>query len=290
MATRTISGSRLELFDEGSGEPLVLVHGSASDYRTWHAQRPVLAERFRVISYSRRYHWPNEPIPEGGVYRMMEHVDDLAELLRAVDAAPAHLVGHSYGGFLCLLLAIREPGLVRTLVLAEPPVVTLFVSDPPKPAELLKVLFTRPRTAAAIVKFGARGVEPARKAFRRGETDKGVEIFGDAVFGRGGFASLPEARRRQVLDNVTNVRAEVLGPAFAPLAAEEVRGVDIPTLLLTGERSISLFHRLADRVEELIPRVERAEVPGGSHMMHEDNPPAFNDAVLSFFGGHGATT
>ena len=150
-------------------------------------------------------------------------------------------MGHSYGGFLCLLLAIREPALVRTLVVAEPPVVTLFVSDPPKPAELLRLLFTRPRTAAAIVKFGALGVGPATKAFRRGDVEKGVEIFGGAVFGSGGFAGLPDERRSQVLDNLTNVRAEILGSGFAPLAADELRGLGVPTLLLTGERSIPLF-------------------------------------------------
>jgi hypothetical protein len=49
-----------------------------------------------------------------------------------------------------LLLAMREPRLVRTLVLEEPPAITLFVSSTPKPWELLRLLVSRPRTAAAI--------------------------------------------------------------------------------------------------------------------------------------------
>ncbi|NIT60692.1 MAG: alpha/beta fold hydrolase, partial [Aliifodinibius sp.] len=75
----------------------------------------------------------------------------------------AHLVGHSYGAFLSLLLAMRQPDYVRTLVLAEPPAITLFVSNNPKPLEILKLLVSRPRTAAAIIKFGAKGVTPAIK-------------------------------------------------------------------------------------------------------------------------------
>ena len=88
---------------------------------------------------------------------MIKQVDDLQALIRSLDAAPAHLVGHSYGAFLCLLLAIREPHLVRTLTLAEPPVTTLLVSNKPGPLEIMKLLVTRPRTAAAIITFGTSG-------------------------------------------------------------------------------------------------------------------------------------
>jgi pimeloyl-ACP methyl ester carboxylesterase len=290
MAQVDIEGTRFEYQENGSGEPVVFVHGSASDCRIWRFQRDVFAERFRAITYSRRYHWPNEPIPEGVDYAMAEHVDDLQRLLRALDATPAHLVGHSYGAFLCLLLAIREPDLVRTLVLAEPPVITLFVSNTPKPLELLKLLATRPRTAAAIIKFGATGVAPASKAFRKGDMEAGIRAFGDAVFGSGGYDRLPESRRAQVHDNLSNVKAELLGSGFVPLDAEQVQRVQAPTLLVTGEHSISMFHRLTDRLGELLPHAERIEIPGSSHMMHEDNASVYNAAVLSFLGEHHLST
>lgn len=286
MPQANVNSTALEYDEVGSGEPVVLVHGSASDYRTWHAQQEAFAERFRVLSYSRRYHWPNEPIPDGADYSMAEHVADLRAFLHALDAAPAHLVGHSYGAFLCLLLAMRDPSLVRTLVLAEPPVLTLFVSNTPKPLELLKLLGTRPRTAAAIIKFGAKGIAPATKAFKRGDMEGGLRTFGDAVFGPGGYDRLPEARKAQVHDNLTNVKAELLGSGFVPLSADAVRRVQAPTLLVTGEKGVGLFHRLTERLEELLPNTERVEIPGASHMMHEDNAPAFNASVLSFIEKH----
>jgi pimeloyl-ACP methyl ester carboxylesterase len=220
---------------------------------------------------------------------MNEHVDDLEALLRSLEAAPAHLVGHSYGAFLCLLLAMRKPSLVRTLVLAEPPVITLFVSSAPKPLEILALLATRPRTAGAIIKFGAKGVAPATKAFRRGDLEAGIRTFGDAVFGPGGYDRLPEARKAQVNDNISNVRAELLGSGFVLLHAKELQNVQTPTLLLTGENSIGLFHRLTERLAELLPRVERIEIPGASHMIHETNAPAYNRAVQSFLERHGRT-
>jgi non-heme chloroperoxidase len=273
------AGTSLEYVERGSGEPLVFVHGSASDHRSWLPQLEYFGDRYRTVVYSRRYHWPNEPIVPGAPYSMPQHVDDLAGVLGQLGAAPAHLVGHSYGGFVALLLAIRHPDLVRTLVLEEPPVLTLFVGIPPRPHELLKLLLTRPRTAVAIMKFGARGLGPATAAVRRGDLDAAIRCFGTAVLGAEAFGRLTAARLEQVRANF--FAEELLGDPFAPLGAEQVRSVRAPTLLVTGQRSPRLFHRLADRLHELLPHAERTEVAGASHNIHEDDPPAFNRAVLA---------
>ena len=284
MPKVNVNGAALEYLEEGNGEPLVFVHGSASDYRTWHLQQDALASRFRVVTFSRRYHWPNEPIPDGADYAMAEHIADLRALLHALDAAPAHLVGHSYGAFVCLLLAQQDPHVVRTLVLAEPPVITLFVSNKPKPLELLKLLATRPRTAAAIVKLGATGLGPATAAAKRGDMEAAMRLFGMAALGREAYSRLSEARREQV--RVNRIRAEFLGSGLLSLDVEKLRGIVTPTMLLTAQSSPRVFHRLADRLEELLPQAERVEVPDASHIMHEDNAPAFSTAVRSFIERH----
>jgi pimeloyl-ACP methyl ester carboxylesterase len=284
MPQVNVKDAALEYVEAGEGEPVVLVHGSASDYRTWHLQHEALAEQFRVISYSRRYHWPNELIPDGADYAMAKHLADLRAIVHARDAAPAHLVGHSYGAFLCLLLAQQEPCLVRSLVLAEPPVVTLFVSNTPKPSELLKLLVTRPRTAAAIIKLGATGLGPATAAAKRGDMEDAMRLFGMAALGRKAYGSLSQARKEQVRANL--FRAEFLGSGFLPLKVEELRGIRTPTLLLTGQSSPRVFHRLADRLEELLPRAVRVNIPDASHIMHEDNAPACTIAVRSFIEKH----
>jgi pimeloyl-ACP methyl ester carboxylesterase len=284
MTTVAIDGRRFECVERGTGAPVVLVHGSASDYRTWHSQLDALGERYRTIAYSRRYHWPNERIPEGVDYAMTEHVDDLQAFLHALQAAPFHLVGHSYGAFVCLLLAIREPGLVRTLVLAEPPVVTLFVGNPPRPSEILRVMLGRPRTGLAIMKFVARGAGPATAAARRGDIDAAMRIFGNAVLGRDFYARLSPSRLEQIRANA--IGAEFLGSGFAPLDEDDVRHLTAPTLLASAQHSPSFFHRLIDRLGVLLPRAERVEIRDASHIMHEDNAPAFNAAVLSFLDAH----
>jgi non-heme chloroperoxidase len=106
--------------EEGSGPPLILVHGSVSDYREWAKQMAPLARRYRVIAYSRRYHWPNEPPGADADASPERQVEDLAVIIKALGVAPAHIAGHSFGGAVALRLALRHPELVRSLILIEP--------------------------------------------------------------------------------------------------------------------------------------------------------------------------
>ena len=128
VRTAAVNGIALAYREQGEGEAVVFVHGSASDLRSWEQQLPAIGTRYRAIAYSRRYARPNEDIEPGADDQMLPHVDDLAALLRVTGATPAHLVGHSWGAFICLLAAIRHPETVRSLVLLEPPVVSLFVT------------------------------------------------------------------------------------------------------------------------------------------------------------------
>jgi pimeloyl-ACP methyl ester carboxylesterase len=58
---------------------------------------------------------------------------------------------------------------------------------------------------------------------------------------------------------------------------------------MNGEKSPALFHRVVDRLQELLPQAERIEIPAASHIVQEDNAPAYNTAVLSFLRQHDET-
>jgi len=277
---RTINGQALEYREDGAGEPVVLVHGSASDLRTWRGPAAGLARDHRVVAYSRRYHWPNAPIPAGADYAMAEHVDDLQALIEGLAAGPVHLVGHSYGAFLALLLTIRAPGLVRSLVLAEPPAVTLFLDNEPRPEQVLKLALARPRTLLALLRFWSRGVRPARAAARKGDLEKATRLFGRAVLGGRVRRRMSPERFEQAAANT--VAAEFLGSGLLPLAEDDVRRVGVPVLLVGGAESPALFRLILDRLEELLPRTRRVVIPGASHILHEDNLEAYLAAVRDF--------
>jgi pimeloyl-ACP methyl ester carboxylesterase len=287
VRTADVNGAALAYREQGEGEPVVFVHGSASDLRCWGQQLPAIGASYRAIAYSRRYARPNQDIEPGTDDQMLPHVHDLTELLRVLDAAPAHLVGHSWGAFICLLTAIRQPQLVRSLVLAEPPVLSLFMSTPPRPMELLRLFVRRPRTARVILSFTVKTAFPAMKAFRRGDDEQAIQTFGYGFLGKERYERLPEVRKQQLRENVNTLRAQLLGAGFPPLSEDEVRRVVAPTLLMTGERSPAFPLRLTGRLQQLLPNVECVEIAGASHGMTEENAAAANAAILGFLSRAG---
>jgi pimeloyl-ACP methyl ester carboxylesterase len=282
VRTAAVDGTALAYREQGEGEAVVFVHGSASDLRSWEQQLPAIGSRYRAIAYSRRYARPNEDIQPGADDQMLPHVDDLAAVLRVIDAAPAHLVGHSWGAFICLLAAIRHPEMVRSLVLQEPPVLSLFVSTPPRPRELLPLLVRRPKIALAILEFGARTIAPTQRAFRRGDADQALQAFAHGVLGKETYERLPVERKQQARENLGALRAQLLGAGFPALDEEDVRGIRVPTLLMTGQRSPAVLLRLTEHLQRLLPNAGRVEIAGASHAMQEENPRAVNEAILGF--------
>jgi pimeloyl-ACP methyl ester carboxylesterase len=101
----------------GSGSPLVLVHGSWSDPHGWDRVADGFARDFTVVRYDRRGHSDSERAP--GTTR--DDVRDLAALIEALDVAPAHVIGSSFGGVIAFQLAASSPELLRSLVSHEPP-------------------------------------------------------------------------------------------------------------------------------------------------------------------------
>ncbi|MCA9895813.1 MAG: alpha/beta hydrolase [Anaerolineae bacterium] len=283
MATFSVNGTTLEYEERGTGETVLLVHGSNGDMRTWAAQMEALSPHYRTVTYSRRFHWPNESISDGVDYSMPQQLDDLEVVIGNLGSEPVHLIGHSYGAFLSLLLAMRSPQLIKSMVLAEPPIFTLFLNIPPAPPDILKMLISTPLTGLTIMKFVATGLIPASKAAENNDLDKMLEIFGSAVLGKDVYRNLSPARLEQARAN--NFKMELLGSGFLPLNAEAIQRLQIPTLLINGADSPALFHRFNDRLQVLLPNVKRKIIPSASHMMHEDNSTAYNAAILEFLNG-----
>src|SRR4051795_6626825 len=76
----------LHYVERGSGVPVVFVHGSVDDYRTFEPQLEPLSKHYRVISYSRRYNFPNARRVPSGNHSALVEADDLANLLKALGA------------------------------------------------------------------------------------------------------------------------------------------------------------------------------------------------------------
>lgn len=115
---RTIDGVRLHWLEsgpQGSGPPLVLLHGLFDSHRTWDAVAPALAQRRRVLV-------PDLPgcglsARPDATYELGWHADIMAQWLRALGESQVDIVGHSYGGGVAQMLLLQRPMPLRRMVL-----------------------------------------------------------------------------------------------------------------------------------------------------------------------------
>jgi len=115
----TINGVELEYIVQGSGEPVVLIHGSiySDSYFPLMAQ-PILANHYRMINYHRRG-FAGSTHPDS-VASIRQQAADCNEFMETLNIDRAHIVGHSYGGTIALQLTIDAPNKIQTLSLLEP--------------------------------------------------------------------------------------------------------------------------------------------------------------------------
>lgn len=283
LKTAQLEGARLAYLERGSGEPVVFVHGSISDLTIWEPQLGPVGESYRAIAYSRRYAWPNEDLPSGEKDMMQLHVEDLLAFLRAVDAYPAHLVGNSWGAFICLRAAIQEPAAVRSLVLEEPPLVPLITGAPPSPAQIFKSLLRHPLATVATLRFAAGTLAPVTKLIKAGEVDASITRFAHGVLGKQAFDELPEDVRAHMRANAsTHVGQALADGGFEPITESQIASVTTRALVIAGANSPAMFRRLAGLLAALLPNGQTLDVPAASHAMHVENPAVVNDALLRF--------
>jgi non-heme chloroperoxidase len=266
-----VRGVELHYIEQGRGEPLILLHGGQGDYRAWDSQMKAYSKQYRVISYSRRYNFPNENPDIPADYSAYVDEEDLAAFIRELKLGPVHLVGTSIGAFAALVLAVEHPELVRSLVVAEPPV-HRWVTDTAS-------------GAAAYGEFMANVHEPAGKAFRAGDDRGAMRILVDAFAGARRFDSLSPDGVASVMQNARFFKAITLSSDPYPMVPRDrVARMTIPVLIVTGENTMEIHKLVNDELARILPGAKRVTIPKAGHGSPRENPTAFNEAVLAFLG------
>jgi pimeloyl-ACP methyl ester carboxylesterase len=229
------AGVELAYTERGEGSPVLLLHGMAASSADWEPVAAALAPSARVIAPDRRgYGASGAPQPYHRT-TVEEQAEDIAALLRGLDAGPALLCGTDFGALVCLDLVKRHRALVRGAVLVEPPVFQL--------------------VAAATEALAAEraGLETAlRDAGPAGAVQRWVA-------GRGGAPERAERAR------------EAPGAFFAdygalatwPVSRRELRGMDVPVVVLVPPGAPVHIAAAARALADLLPdaRVEDGDEP-----------------------------
>lgn len=258
MPTLDLSdGKRLNYREEGGGQPLVLVHGSPGDSRSWGRVVPHLKHRFRVLAVDLPGYGGSDGVPDEPVGRaalMGAAVARLAESCRQ----PVRLAGHSYGGVVAMQASLQAaPGTIERLVLFEPVFFrALQLTD----------------DSAALVPAAQHFEDYAARA-TAGEAGV-VGLMVDYWFGEGAFAGMPEPVRGYLNANAPRNALDVRSSFNDIATVEQLAAFTSPVLVACGDRSPEIVRSIGRGLLKLLPNARMEVLAGANHGMLDSHPEA----------------
>ncbi len=262
MKNIDVRGYRFSYVDEGHGNAVVFVHGSALDLRYWNDVVGELSRSFRCIALSRRHHWPVPPNVVPSTYSAIEQTEDIVSFLESLQLGRVHLVGHSYGGYLCARIAAQRPDLLKSLTLVEPG---------GKIAGM--------ETARSLAGFQQEALE----LIENGDNRDGVAAYLNSVCGEGEWQKSPVELQQISLANVNSVQLQMQDKSRPPLTEDLLAQIECPTLVMVGTRSPSPFPETAKRCAEIIDDCKLEFIQDSSHLINVDKFDAFIGILKRFF-------
>ncbi len=265
-----VNGVRLQYIEQGSGEPIVFVHGAPHDLRAWESVREEIAKRYRFIAYTQRY-FGTQPWPdEGKNYSIATHADDLAKFITSLNAGPVHLVGWSHGGLVAVIAALSDPSLLRSLILYEATVISVL------PAESPEGKMAREDQAKMLGSYVA--------AAKTGDFIKAAKLVQEAVFQLrpGEFDSLPEDLQTVLLDNARVVPLLRGAPPPPAITCDMLKNFTRPTLVMRGEKTRAVFALTSEAITKCVPGAQQVILQNVNHDGPCRDPAAFTAAVFEF--------
>lgn len=263
----TLDGLHVERF--GAGAPAVFVHGSFGSAASAFAGQRGLADDNELIFVDRRG-FGGSPAVDGLGWET--DAADVASLLG--DLGPAHLVGHSYGGVVCLLAAGMRPEAVTSLVAVEPPVFAAAVGDPAAD-ELTE------KTRAVAERASGLDIEDFMREWGAslGQSRFEVQAWTEG-FSESDWAAAESSRRER-------------WPGDAPIDYDALAAATFPKVLVHGGWNPEVvghkakvgagFAAVCRAIAERIGgRVE--SFPNSTHTPHHEEAAAFNDLLRRVWG------
>lgn len=248
----------------GQLPPLVLAHGVGDDGLCWTTVAEALAPAFDVIMVDARGHGRSEAPLQG--YGPAEQAADLGGVIEALGLHQPIVLGHSMGAMTTLVLAGRTPGLLRAILLEDPP----------------------PRWSRAAM--SAQIERSRRVAMRADMAELKRKTRAELMSGqRAAAPTWPEAEIERWADSKIRFSPNVLG-VFSDAAETDadwpaVLGqITCPVLLITGDAQAGalLTDEHVAALRELVPQTQVAHIAGAGHSIRHDQFASYMNTVRGF--------
>lgn len=280
MESFNVNGITLHYSKIGTGEPLLFIPGSISDYRTWANIQNHFTDKYECYIISRRFQFP-DTYPAGGDSNIVANTNDIAAFIKEMKLSPAAIIGHSFGGYVALNVAIQFPEIVKCVVAEEPFFAPALAKNPKNPIELLSLMFKNFRAGKSFAKLGMKAFEPTLKALAKGDSATAQEKFLAGVTnGKKTPDTLDELSRLQLADNIEALAGE---DAFnTNITMDDLKKIKCPTLLISGTESPYAFQYINDQIKKFITQSELVSFNNAGHWIHIDQADMYAATVNDF--------
>lgn len=245
---------------QGSGSPVVLIHGVGLDATMWKSQIDVLAEQYEIIVYDMLGHGDSAlPNENDG---LDAYADQLALLLDHLGIKRVAVVGFSMGGLVARAFALSHPDRIAAMVVLS----SVYDRDESQRAGVRqRIVQTHNQGPAANVD------EALQRWFSRDFRQKHPNHIA--------------AIRETVINNHPQgyYRSYALFGTQDNFGTEQLAAIRVPVLIATGELDTGSTPRMARTLAEQIPSAEVKILPGLLHMAPIEAPVAVNELIQSFF-------
>ncbi len=271
-----VNGTKLFVYQEGSGQPMILVHGGPLLDHGYLVRpfRP-LTDEYELVFYDQRLSGRSAGVVDSSSVSLSTFVQDIESLREHLGFPRVHLLGHSWGGLLAMEYALAHPERLISLTLVSPiaPTSTLWQAETAE-------------NAAAITSADTSGMGALRtsEAMKQGDPEV-IEALLRLTF-RSQFddPTSADALHFEIPADYT-ARSRQLNRMAADLASydllEGLRSLDVPTLVLYGDAEVGVGLGGA-ALADAIPDVTFQLVPGAGHFSFMERPVGFQSAHRAF--------
>ncbi|OPY29387.1 MAG: Proline iminopeptidase [Methanocella sp. PtaU1.Bin125] len=255
--------------ENGSGEPIVFIHGGLVSHLMWKPQVEHFSCRYRTITYDIRGHGLT-----GGSgrkdYTVELFAEDMRALLDALSLDRPVICGLSLGGMIAQAFATRHPDRLKALVLSDTAISTVMT-----PADKLQTYTLGWSLLPAIRIMGVKNF--VAYAFWMAKLTRGDKWLGLNP-------GVRDYVRKEMLSINKDEMVKIYG-AILKFRMQDLASVRVPTLITCGEFESANVTGQAGIMCRLIPDARMVSVPGGGHTSSMESPAEYNRVVEEFLNG-----